>query len=126
MALIIRNVADPWSKTLGYTTYLKKMGQKRGVMILMSQKVAFKYIYEEANKKRGCIVVSGKVNNAVIKICNVYMFTVCLIGIAIDLPAVTLALSDHAPVFCTIHIGNNPRNTLWRLNTGALQKTLSL
>lgn len=54
------------------------------------------------------------------------MFTVCLIGIAIDLPAVTLALSDHAPVFFTIHIGNNPQYTLWRLNTGALQKTLSL
>lgn len=39
-------------------------------------------------------------------------FTSCDIG--------SIDLSDHAPISCTIRMGDTPRNTLWRLNTGAL------
>lgn len=61
---------------MGYTrAYFSsyKNGRRRGVTTLISQKVPFEFISEESDKEGRYIVVSGKINNEIITICNVYV-----------------------------------------------------
>ena len=63
-------------RRLGYTrAYYSsyKSGRRRGVIILISQKIPFEYISEISDKEGRYIMVTGKINNAIITICNVYV-----------------------------------------------------
>lgn len=62
-------------KRMGYTRAYHssyKSGRRRGVMILISQKVPYDFISEESDKEGRYIGVSGKIYNIVVTICNIY------------------------------------------------------
>lgn len=199
---------------MGYTRAYHssyKSGWRRGVIILISQKVPFNFISEESDKEETYIVVSGKIDNIVVTICDIYVppgsdfifyrkvldLMICAPGVICggdwnlrlnpnmdaskNLPLLvthkkvnnlltdlgilalwrdfypsghdytfyshshdtysrkdfffvfkrncyrfsscdigSIDLSDHAPVFCPIHMADSPWNTFWRLSTSAL------
>lgn len=193
-----------------YSSY--KNGRRRGVIILISQKIAFNFVSEQSDKEGRYIIVSGRIDNTVVSICNIYAppgsdftFYRKVLDLMTGAPGIVICggdwnlrlnpnmdssknipkvaahekvnnlitelgildlwrdfnplnrdytfyshphdtysridyffvfkrdrfrfsnctigsidLSDHAPVFCTFHMNNTPRSTLWRLNSSAL------
>lgn len=53
-----------------YSSY--RSGHRRGVAILISQKIPFEYLSEISDKEGRYIIISGKIDDTIITICNIY------------------------------------------------------
>lgn len=53
-----------------YSSY--KSGHTRGVAILISQKIPFEYLSEISDKEGRYIIISGKIDDTIITISNIY------------------------------------------------------
>ena len=53
-----------------YSSY--KSGRRRGVAILISQKVSFEHLSKVTDNEGRCIIVSGKIDGISLTLCNIY------------------------------------------------------